>query len=177
MALSGGSGQVWCNSSGGSPAWRISDWYCPHAPVLWWVRSRQGPWPQTEELEWPAGRMALSSGRGLAQCNSSAGGAPNLKSFWLGRPACASALVSPIPPGTVTVTADCITWMASRLYGPVLWQRPGTVQQQRGPSSLKSFWLGRPASASALVSGRHSDSSLYNLNGQPAVLWYPDRHG
>ena len=33
--------------------------------------------------------------------------------------------------------ADCI--LARRPDGPVLWQRPCTVQQQRGPPNMKSF--------------------------------------
>ena len=87
----------------------------------------------------------------------------------LGRPARARASAIPIRPGTVT--ADCI--MASLPGGPVLWQRPGTVQQQQGPTNLKSsHWDGphAPELRPGCVWLGKVDCTMACLPGGP-VLW------
>ena len=115
----------------------------------------------------------------------------------LGRPARARASAIPIRPGTVT--ADCI--MASLPGGPVLWQRPGTVQQQQGPTNLKSshwdgphapelrpgcVWLGKVACTMACLSGgpvlwprSGTVQQQRPSGGRPTSSLYPDytRHG
>ena len=115
----------------------------------------------------------------------------------LGLPARASALVSPIL--SRTETADCI--MASLPGGPVLWQRPGTVQQQQGPTNLKSshwdgphapelrpgcVWLGKVACTMACLSGgpvlwprSGTVQQQRPSGGRPTSSLYPDytRHG
>ena len=84
-------------------------------------------------------------------------GPPNLKSSWLGRPARARASVILIMNHDSARDRDRGLYNGPRARwggdGPVLW-RSGTVQleQQRGPPSLKSSWLGWPARARASVS-------------------------
>ena len=121
------------------------------APVLQWLSPIPPGTVTADCITWMARRPdgpVLWARPGTVTVHSS-GGRPNLMSSWLGRPARASASVSPIQRGTEIAARDCVTWMARGPDGPVRWPRPGTVQhwQQRGQPSLKSSWLGLPLRA------------------------------
>ena len=130
----------------------------PHEPVLQRVLSSPGQTPLTVTAD-------CILARATAWCNSKRGQPTgNLKSSYLGRPARASASVSPniIPPGTVT--ADCI--MACLPDGPVRWPRPGTVHHwQQARAAQLEVVLTRTAQSDP---GQARDSGLYNMNGPPA---------